>query len=44
MGRIMHGSLLLQLLILLVVTNGTAVVARKILGVAFGRTPAGGAL
>ena len=33
----MHGSLLLQLLILLVVANGTAVVAKKNLGVAFGR-------
>jgi CDP-archaeol synthase len=33
----MHGSLLLQLLILLVVANGSAVVAKKLLGVAFGR-------
>ena len=40
----MHGSLLLQLLILLVVANGTAVVAKKILGVAFGRPLDGGAL
>ena len=39
----MHGSLLLQLLILLVVANGTAVVAKKILGVAFGRPLDGGA-
>ena len=40
----MHGSLLVQLLILLVVANGTAVVAKKILGVAFGRPLDGGAL
>ena len=40
----MHGSLLLQLLILLVVANGAAVVAKKILGVAFGRPLDGGAL
>ena len=33
----MHGSLLLQLLILLVVANGTAVAAKKLLGVAFAR-------
>ena len=40
----MHGWLVLQLLILLVVANGTAVVAKKILGVAFGRPLDGGAL
>ncbi len=40
----MHGGLLLQLLILLVVANGTAVIAKKILGVAFGRPLDGGAL
>jgi len=40
----MHGALLLQLLILLVVANGTAVIAKKILGVAFGRALDGGAL
>jgi CDP-archaeol synthase len=40
----MHGSLLVQLLILLVVANGTAVVAKKIVGVAFGRPLDGGAL
>jgi CDP-archaeol synthase len=40
----MQGSLLLQLLILLVVANGTAVVAKKLLGVAFGRPLDGGAL
>ncbi len=39
----MHGSLLVQLLILLVVANGTAVVAKKILGAAFGRPLDGGA-
>ena len=37
LGRVMHGSLLLQLLILLVVANGTAVAAKKLLGVAFAR-------
>ena len=40
----MHGSLLLQLLILLVVANGTAVVAKKLLGPAFGRPLDGGAV
>ena len=40
----MHGSLLLQLLILLVVANGTAVVAKKFLGPAFGRPLDGGAV
>ena len=40
----MQGSLLLQLLILLVVANGTAVVAKKLLGVAFARPLDGGAL
>jgi CDP-archaeol synthase len=40
----MQGSLLLQLLILLVVANGTAVVAKKLLGTAFGRPLDGGAL
>ena len=39
----MHGSLLLQLLILLVVANGTAVAAKKLLGVAFARPLDGGA-
>ena len=36
--------MLLQLLILLVVANGTAVVAKKLLGAAFGRPLDGGAL
>ena len=36
-GRVMHGSLLLQLLILLVVANATAVAAKKLLGVVFAR-------
>ena len=40
----MHGSLLLQLLILLVVANGTAVAAKKLLGVVFARPLDGGAL
>ena len=40
----MHGLLLLQLLILLVVANGSAVIAKKLLGVAFGRPLDGGAL
>ena len=31
LGAVMQGSLLLQLLILLVVANGTAVVAKKLL-------------
>jgi hypothetical protein len=39
----MQGFLLLQLLILLVVANGTAVVAKKLLGVAFARPLDGGA-
>jgi hypothetical protein len=39
----MHSSLLLQLLILLVVANGTAVAAKKLLGVAFARPLDGGA-
>jgi len=43
LGRIMHGSLLLQLLILLVVANGTAVAAKKLFGVAFARPLDGGA-
>ena len=43
LGRVMHGSLLLQLLILLVVANGTAVAAKKLLGVAFARPLDGGA-
>ena len=43
-GRVMHGSSLLQLLILLVVANGTAVAAKKLLGVAFARPLDGGAL
>ena len=40
----MHGLLLLQLVILLVVANGSAVIAKKLLGVAFGRPLDGGAL
>jgi hypothetical protein len=40
----MHGLLLLQLLILLVVANGTAVAAKKLLGVVFTRPLDGGAL
>ena len=40
----MQASLLLQLVILLVVANGTAVVAKKLLGVAFARPLDGGAL
>ena len=43
-GAVMQGSLLLQLLILLVVANGTAVVAKKLLGAAFARPLDGGAL
>ena len=39
----MQGPLLLQLLILLVVANGTAVVAKKLLGAAFARPLDGGA-
>jgi hypothetical protein len=38
----MQGSLLLQLLILLVVANGTAVGAKKLLGAAFARPLDGG--
>ena len=44
MGAGMQGSLLLQLLILLVVANGTAVVAKKLLGLALARPLDGGAL
>ena len=40
----MEVPLLLQLLILLVVANGTAVVAKKLLGAAFARQLDGGAL
>ena len=40
----MHGSLLAELVVLLVVANGTAVVAKKILGVALDRPLDGGAL
>ena len=40
----MQSSLLLQLLILLVVANGTAVVAKKLFGEAFARPLDGGAL
>ena len=40
----MQSSLLLQLLILLVVANGTAVVAKKLFGGAFARPLDGGAL
>ena len=43
-GAVMQGSLLLQLLILLMVANGTAVVAKKLLGVTFARPLDGGAL
>jgi hypothetical protein len=43
-GRVMHGSLLLQLLILLVVANGAAVAAKKLLGAVFTRPLDGGAL
>jgi hypothetical protein len=43
-GAVMQGSLLLQLLILLVVANGTAVGAKKLLGAAFARPLDGGAL
>jgi CDP-diglyceride synthetase len=42
-GAIMQGLLLLQLLILLVVANGTAVVAKKLFGVQFARPLDGGA-
>jgi hypothetical protein len=41
-GAPLYGSLLLQLLILLVVANGSAVVAKKLLGVVFGRPLDGG--
>jgi len=40
----MQGSLLLQLLILLVVANGTAVVAKKVFGATLARPLDGGAL
>ena len=40
----MQGSLLLQLLILLVVANGTAVGAKKLLGATFARPLDGGSL
>ena len=40
----MQGSVLLQLLILLVVANGTPVLAKKLLGAAFARPLDGGAL
>ena len=40
----MQGSVLLQLLILLVVANGTPVLAKKLLGTAFARPLDGGAL
>jgi CDP-diglyceride synthetase len=43
-GAVMHVSLLLQLLILLVVANGTAVGAKKLLGAAFAHPLDGGAL
>ena len=43
-GTVMQASLLLQLLILLVVADGAAVVAKKLLGVAFARPLDGGAL
>ena len=44
MGAVMQVWLLLQLLILLVVANGSAVVAKKLLGVAFAHPLDGGAL
>jgi hypothetical protein len=44
LGAVMQGWLLLQLLILVVVANGTAVVAKKLLGTAFGRPLDGGAV
>ena len=40
----MQGSLLLQLLVLLVVANGTAVIAKKLLGATLARPLDGGAL
>ena len=40
----MHMSLLLQLLVLLVVANGTAVGAKKLFGAVFARPLDGGAL
>jgi CDP-diglyceride synthetase len=40
----MHGSLLLQLLVLLVAANGAAVAAKKLLGVVFTRPLDGGAI
>ena len=43
-GTVMQASLLLQLLILLVVADGAAVVAKKLLGVAFARPLDGGAV
>src|SRR5262245_43539977 len=44
MGAFMQGSLLLRLLVLLVVANGTAVIAKKLFGAAFARPLDGGAL
>ena len=44
MGAVMQVWLLMQLLILLVVANGSAVVAKKLLGVAFAHPLDGGAL
>ena len=43
-GAVMHVFLLLQLLILLVVANGAAVAAKKLLGAKFDRPLDGGAL
>ena len=43
MGAVMHVFLLLQLLILLVVANGAAVGAKKLLGATFARPLDGGA-
>ncbi len=43
-GAVMQAALLLQLLILLVVANGTAVVAKKLLGAEFARPLDAGAL
>ena len=44
MGGIIHVTLLLQLLMLLVVANGAAVAAKKLLGAKFARPLDGGAL
>ena len=44
MGGVIHVTLLLQLLMLLVVANGAAVAAKKLLGAKFARPLDGGAL